>query len=150
MCEASYITKYKTLNTQLACLSAGIAKKLENIEEETSNSITKHVTYHEIIDYIQRNNIILDNYTPLDFKEPPFSIGETYCEPGGLKSCISHYTDKAWVKQIEGPEEAYPYLIEVASRYKNGEILPDVVDILNCDQGCNGGSGCCPYLSPLS
>lgn len=146
ICTAIYVKKYLKNNDRLAFLSPCVAKKNEIEDKNTYGHVSYNVTFKKLFDHIERNKINIDGCGKAEFSAPAFTIGEIYCVPGGLKENIYHYNDKIWVKQIEGTEIAYSYFDEFAERKKMKKVLPDVLDVLSCDQGCNLGSGTCRKL----
>ena len=143
MCMAIYLRKYLGNNNMLCFISPCIAKISEINDSNTSGLIKYNVTFKKLINYINQNKINLDTYEELDFVMPSFAFGDIYSAPGGLKENIHQYVKDAWVKQVEGTDYAYKYLDEYAKRRSLNKSLPLVVDILNCSQGCNAGTGTC-------
>lgn len=146
LCTAVYVKKYLNNDDSLAFLSPCIAKKTE-IDDATTNGYVKYnVTFKKLFQYIEKSNINLNNYKDVGFAEAPFTLGEIYCFPGGLKENVLHYRPEVYVKQIEGTELAYHYLDEYSERLKANKPLPAIVDVLNCAHGCNVGSAACQGL----
>jgi methyl-accepting chemotaxis protein len=55
---------------------------------------------------------------------------------------VEYYTGgTAWVKQVEGIQEAVEYLEQYEKRVRAKYQTPLLVDILNCSNGCNVGTG---------
>lgn len=62
--------------------------------------------------------------------------------PGGLKNNLRLFLkEDAFIKQIEGPREVYPYFNFLASSGKDDADLPFLIDVLNCEGGCAEGTG---------
>ncbi len=143
LCTAIYVNRYLKNSNKLAFISPCIAKKTEIDSKETNGYISYNITFKNLFEYIEENNIDISKYEDVDFAVDPFTLGEIYCLPGGLKENVLHYNENAWVKQIEGTENAYEYLNEYSNRYKANKPLPDILDILSCPHGCNVGSAIC-------
>ncbi|MBN2049725.1 MAG: 4Fe-4S binding protein [Spirochaetales bacterium] len=82
-----------------------------------------------------------------DFPEVPFTSSEAeravlFSTPGGLMATLRRDNPEAAerVRKIEGPEYLYPYFKELPKAIRSGEA-PLLVDCLNCEKGCNGGTG---------
>ena len=77
---------------------------------------------------------------PADFDNRDAWLGAIYSRPGGLRENVELLVEDAWIRQVEGPSHAYPYLDEYSRRLAKGKTMPLLVDILNCSHGCNRGS----------
>jgi methyl-accepting chemotaxis protein len=61
--------------------------------------------------------------------------------PGGLKENVEFYLGKALrIDKSEGTGVVYKALKEFAEQHER--CYPDVFDVLNCQEGCNLGTGC--------
>lgn len=144
ICIATYLNKYLNCTDKIAALSPCIAKKSEISDPNTKDLIHYNVTFVKLLEYLERNNISLKDFEEKDFDNIEGSVGCLYSRPGGLKeSIVAAVGDVLWIKQIEGPEVAYKYLDSYANQVKHNRPTPEVVDILNCANGCNMGSGTC-------
>lgn len=141
MCTAIYMKKYLNIPDKLCFLSPCIAKKAETSDPNTQNAVTYNVTFKKLMDHINNKGINLTSYSPCDFASDSFLIGDIYSSPGGLKENVYMYDKTAFVKQVEGPNHAYKYLDEYAERCNSNKSLPLLVDVLNCQNGCNVGTG---------
>ncbi|SDH65523.1 [Fe-Fe] hydrogenase large subunit C-terminal domain-containing protein [Desulfosporosinus hippei] len=139
MCTAVYIKQYVKDTSALAMLSPCIAKKTEF--ESTDNTISYNVTYTNLAKYLEAHNVNLNNYEEVEFNDLDCSLGLLFSRPGGLRENVEARNPDAWVRQIEGPQEACDYLKTYSSRLKQGKSAPLLVDILNCTHGCNIGTG---------
>lgn len=142
MCTAVYLRKYIKATEPIAFISPCVGKKDEITDSVNQGLVQYNVTYSKIKEYLKKNAINLSSYQETDFEnEPSCGLGLAYSRPGGLRENVEHYTKDAWVKQIEGTELAYHYLDTYEKRVKNNKVVPLVVDILNCEFGCNHGTG---------
>jgi hypothetical protein len=64
-----------------------------------------------------------------------------FSRPGGLKENVEYFNQDAWVRQIEGTHHVYDYLEDYKESQSQNVELPLLVDILNCEYGCNFGTG---------
>ncbi len=140
MCSAVYIKKYLKVTDSLAFLSPCISKINEISDKNTGGLIKYNVTYKKLKQYLRQKGINLDSYTEKDFDDD-CGLGLVFSRPGGLRENVEFHLGPAWVKQIEGVTHAYHYLEEYSNRGNNGKNIPLVVDVLNCINGCNLGTG---------
>ncbi|MBP2640798.1 MAG: rsxB 7 [Firmicutes bacterium] len=141
LCTAIYMKKYKGMTDKLAFLSPCLGK----VEEfaDTAPYVDYNVTYRKLAEYLQKMQLNPDSFPEKDFDDIGCGLGLTFSRPGGLRENVEFHTGgKAWVRQVEGVH-AYDYLSEYADRIKKNEKLPLLVDILNCSNGCNLGTGTC-------
>lgn len=138
LCSAIYVKKYLKDYSELAMLSPCIAKKGEF--GSTQNIIGYNVTFKKLKDYLENNKINLKNYNEVDFSDIACSLGCLYSRPGGLRENVEALVPNAWVRQVEGPDTAYGYLEIYSDRVKGNKPVPLLVDILNCQHGCNIGT----------
>lgn len=141
MCGAVYMRKYKNLTGEIAFLSPCIAKKNEIADPNTGNLIQYNVTFQKLAKALQAKGIDYRRATPYAFDNDPHGLGAIYSMPGGLRVNVARYVPDAWVYQVEGQPEIKEFLDEYADHHKDGARQPLVVDILNCAQGCNMGTG---------
>lgn len=101
-----------------------------------------NVTVRSFKDALERRHIDLDRQPEADFDNPPAERAVLFSTPGGLlrtaERDVPGTREKA--RKIEGPEIVYAYLDTLPETLKLG-INPLLVDCLNCDYGCNAGSG---------
>jgi iron only hydrogenase large subunit-like protein/uncharacterized coiled-coil DUF342 family protein len=137
-----YYPQYRS--HKIAVLSPCIAKRREFDETGLGDY---NVTFIALHDYLERKKIQLSSFTARDYDNPPAERAVSFSMPGGL--LITAERDKPGIgrvtRKIEGAHTIYPYLADVAQTIqsgggKNGE-LPLLVDCLNCEKGCNGGTG---------
>lgn len=142
MCAAIYLRKYKAVRDDLAFLSPCIGKKAEFSDPNTFGYVKYNVTFAKLEKYLQENHINLMNYHSDEFDDKPCDLGFAFSRPGGLRENVEYYTGgTAWVKQVEGIQEAVKYLEQYEKRVRAKQQTPLLVDILNCSNGCNVGTG---------
>lgn len=140
-CTAIYLRKYASVYGEIAFLSPCIGKASEIEDPNTGNCVQYNVTYKKLKDYLTRNNIYLNAYKKQEFEDIGCSLGCVFSRPGGLKENVVEKVKGAWIRQVEGQEHAYKYLNEYGERLRHNEPVPLLVDILNCPNGCNIGTG---------
>lgn len=126
-------------NHKIVVISPCIAKRREfdATHEELFN-----VTINSLEKYFTNNNIKLGSFPKVGFDNPPAERAVLFSTPGGLlrtaereNADIVNHTRK-----IEGKDVIYEYLDQLPQAIEKG-IAPLLIDCLNCEKGCNGGSG---------
>lgn len=141
LCTAIYMKKYMGISEDIAFLSPCIGKAVEFADPNTGGYVSYNVTYRNILEYLETQEIDLDQYTPKPFDSMKGGIGMTFSRPGGLTENVRFYLgDETWIYQIEGIHNLKPYLAEYAKRIREGRPVPFLVDALNCVNGCNMGT----------
>lgn len=140
MCSAIYLKKYQKINDDIAFLSPCIAKGDEIASPDTQEHIKYNVTFQKLNDYIRANGIDLNRFSPGQYDDPGCGLGMLFSRPGGLRENVEERIKDIWIRQIEGQDHAYSYLQEVSCNYKRQKAMPQLIDILNCTQGCNQGT----------
>ncbi len=109
--------------------------------EDTGNNIY-NVTFNTFHEVLKQNKIELKHFPATDFDNPPAERAVLFSTPGGLLKTaereVPEIIDKT--RKIEGQNLVYPYLDSLHKNIKNG-IAPQLIDCLNCEQGCNCGPG---------
>jgi len=126
-------------DTKVVVISPCIAKARE-FEEVGLGDF--NVTFRSLSDYFQKNGISLSRYPALDYDNPPAERAVLFSTPGGLLRTALRENPKvgAVSRKIEGCPTIYHYLDHLADNIASG-TAPLLVDCLNCEMGCNGGTG---------
>ncbi|MDR1811772.1 MAG: methyl-accepting chemotaxis protein [Candidatus Fibromonas sp.] len=137
LCTAVYMNKYEKVGTKIAALSPCVAK---SYEFEATRLVEYNVTFKKLNEYMKRNNVKLPpNSSKFDNYEA--GLGSLYPMPGGLKESVEFYAGKKFrIDKSEGPHIVYKMIGEYARQPV--EKLPVLFDVLNCQEGCNAGTGC--------
>lgn len=143
MCTAVYMNKYAGIKDKLAFLSPCIGKTCEISDSNTDGLIKYNVTYKKLKEYIKRQEVNLQQFSPVDFEDIGCGLGLVYSRPGGLRENVEFHAPGTWVRQVEGVSHIYSYLEEYNKRLKANKEIPLLVDALNCSNGCNRGTGTC-------
>lgn len=138
MCAAVYMRKYQGITEDIAALSSCIAKKDEISRYGT---VGYNVTFKRLAEYFKKEGTSFESEPEYIPDSPPADFGSLYSCPGGMRENIEFHTgDTAWVRHLEGSEEIYKYFRFYKNKVKNAKILPDLIEVLNCTRGCNGGT----------
>jgi len=135
------IKKYypKYASHKILVISPCVAKRREFDEVGIGDF---NVTFEKLDEYFNENNINLLNFNKVDYDNPPAERAVLFSTPGGLMRTAERDLPgvSSKIRKIEGPEIVYDYLQELPHSIKKG-ISPLLVDCLNCEKGCNGGTG---------
>lgn len=136
-CTAVFMKKTMNVSGAIAALSPCVAKKSEF---EETGLIQYNVTFKKLEEYLERHHIRVPE-APFEFDHIESSLGKIYPMPGGLKANIEHYLGSAVrIDKSEGQGIVYRHLDLLA--HEDEKNLPPIFDVLNCPEGCNGGTGC--------
>jgi len=132
-CAAIYLKKYIGITDDIAAFSPCIAKA----NEFSATGLARYsITFEKLLDYIVKNDIVLpDEETDYDSNE--CGLGSLLPMPGGMKENIDYFTGKQlFITKAEG-FDIYKKLDLYAT--SPDSVLPDIYDLLNCEEGCNIG-----------
>ncbi len=140
MCAAIFMKKYENISEDIVMLSPCVAKSDEFSDRNTGNYIKYNVTFKNLLDYLKNKNINLNSYKECDFTNSDASLAKIYSIPGGLKENVWARNKNITIRQVEGHEEFINYL-DIAEKYYNeNKKMPQIIDVLNCSNGCNLGT----------
>ncbi len=124
---------------RVAIISPCIAKKREFFETGLGDY---NVTMSALSSYLQEHNIRLSGFPETDYDNPPAERAVLFSTPGGLLRTVERWNPDApkIARKIEGPHVIYEYFDQL-DRLRRERKAPLLVDCLNCDLGCNGGTG---------
>jgi hypothetical protein len=129
---------------KIGVLSPCIAKRREFDETGFGDY---NVTFLALYEYLKQNKVNLASFKALNYGNPPAERAVTFSMPGGLLLTAERHKPGIGkvIRKIEGVTSIYPYLADVAITINSGDgksgELPLLVDCLNCEKGCNGGTG---------
>ncbi|MDR2211098.1 MAG: methyl-accepting chemotaxis protein [Spirochaetaceae bacterium] len=129
---------------KIGVFSPCIAKRREF--DETGHG-DFNITFNALYEYLEGQNVNLASFKSEDYDNPPAERAVTFSMPGGLLITAERESPGIGrvTRKIEGVHTIYPYLENVAKTIKSGGgkegELPLLVDCLNCEKGCNGGTG---------
>ena len=137
LCLAIYIKKVLGYSGKIAALSPCIAK----IDEfRDTGLIDYNVTMEHLRNYFNQEGVELSKvkiYSEFEFDGRQGLEGAIYPMPGGLMRNLHIHEPGISVITSEGSNRLYRELDEYLKEEK--EFMPDVFDVLNCENGCNGG-----------
>lgn len=134
LCLAVYMKKVLGYKGKIAAISPCIAK-IEEFRETGLN-----VTIEHLKQFFDDNGVKLPEvriYSGFEFDGSQGLEGAIYPKPGGLMSNILLHEPELNVITSEGTESLY-HDMETYSTLREGD-KPDLFDVLNCEDGCNGG-----------
>ena len=132
---------------KFAFISPCIAKKREFEETKTGDY---NVIFASIERYLKEHNISLSSLSPSDFDNPDAERGVAFSSPGGLLITASRESHgiHTVTRKTEGPQNIYPYLKDLPQSIAQNSC-PKLIDCLNCEKGCNGGTGTTVHNVPM-
>lgn len=135
---------------KLAFLGPCLAKRREIHDKNTKGVVSFSITFDSLDKHLSEAGIGLEYLEPSGFDTPEAERAVAFSEPGGLTDTFKRFGvpfKKYDITRVEGPHEAFiNYLPELANDISQGET-PILVDILNCQYGCNGGPAATHNLS---
>lgn len=137
MCIAIYVRKVLGFQGKIAALSPCIAK-IDEFHE--TGVIDYNVTMDHLKRYFEQEGVELPKikiYSEFEFDEYQGLEGSIYPKPGGLMKNLLIHAPEMEIVTSEGTERLYEDLD--AYMDQKGKYLPTVFDVLNCENGCNGG-----------
>ncbi len=120
-------------------VSPCISKKteFEALEQDVLN-----LTFISIEKYMKEKGLSLSSCDEVPYSSPLAERAVLFSSPGGLKDTVEreapHVMSK--IRKIEGIHSVYDYFKSL-EEVKDRDGLPLLIDCLNCEKGCNGGTG---------
>lgn len=124
---------------KVAVISPCIAKKREFQETGYGDY---NVTMINLKEYLRQTGARLENFERLDYDNPSAERAVLFSTPGGLMETADRWAHgiRSKIRKIEGPHTIYEYLDHLDKDIATMKA-PLIVDCLNCEKGCNGGTG---------
>jgi hypothetical protein len=124
---------------KVAVISPCVAKKRE-FEETGIGDF--NVTMRSLAEYFKKERIILNSFPAVEYDNKPAERAVLFSTPGGLLRTAMRENPDIFklTRKIEGPGLVYRYLDELPAMVEAGKA-PLLIDCLNCELGCNGGTG---------
>jgi iron only hydrogenase large subunit-like protein len=132
---------------RIAMISPCVAKRREF---DATGLGDYNVTLDRLAKRMAERGVDLKAYPERDFDNPKAERAVLFSSPGGLKETIEREAPglSRRIRKIEGPRSVYPYLKELPESLAEG-VNPLVLDCLNCEKGCNGGTGTGSQATPV-
>ena len=126
-------------DSKIAVLSPCLAKKREF---EATGIGDYNVTFKSLENYFEEEEIALEDYAEEEYDNPEAERAVLFSSPGGLMETAARELPQIVkkVRKIEGPEVIYHYIDHFTESLEK-DVPPLLVDCLNCELGCNGGTG---------
>ncbi len=123
---------------KLMVISPCMAKKREFEETGVGDY---NVTMLNISKYLKESRTDLRSYPEVDYENPPAERAVLFSSPGGLLQTALREAPSIGkaTRKIEGPQVVYEYLDHLPAQIAKGRN-PLLIDCLNCELGCNGGT----------
>lgn len=124
---------------KVAVISPCIAKRREF---DATGLGDFNVTLENLCRHLEARSVDLAAYPELPFSNAAAERAVLFSAPGGLKETVEREIPglAPRIRKIEGPDCVYPYFRELPHALERG-ATPLIVDCLNCEKGCNGGTG---------
>ncbi|MCL2196017.1 MAG: ATP-binding protein [Treponema sp.] len=133
-CISIYMKKYKGITDSIAMLSPCMAKTREIRDTGLAQY---NITFEYLHRYLEGNHITLPE-EEIQFDNYESGLGSMFPMPGGLKENIEFFLGRdLHITKAEG-FSVYEKL-DIYSKTQD-KFLPDIYDVLNCEEGCNIGS----------
>jgi iron only hydrogenase large subunit-like protein len=125
-------------NSHFVIISPCAAKRREFDETGLGDY---NVTMKALTEYFQKNSICLSQFAETEYDNADAERAVLFSTPGGLRDTLERWSRGAAkaTRKVEGVPGVYHYLdhlTESVSQHK----APLLVDCLNCEMGCNGGT----------
>lgn len=131
---------------KVVVISPCLAKKREF---EATGLGDYNVTFAWIEATLEAARVGLDRYPEVEFEGVPAERAALFSSPGGLMATVRREAPQVAerIRKIEGPS-LYEYFHGLPEVLKAGRE-PLIVDCLNCEKGCNGGTGTTKHRAPI-
>jgi len=125
---------------KIAAISPCIAKRREFDE---TGLVEYNVTMLALKNMMGERGANVGSFPEEEYAGPRAESAVGFSSPGGLLHTAERFSPGIGRRaiRIEGVHVAYPYLEGVSKLMGTDIRLPQLVDCLNCDKGCNGGPG---------
>ncbi len=132
---------------KVVVLSPCVAKRREF--DETGQG-DYNVTFAALQKHLDDEHVRLESYPAVEYDNPPAERAVLFSTPGGLLRTAMREAPgiENSTRKIEGSHIIYKYLDDLPQMIQEGKN-PLIVDCLNCDMGCNGGTGTQCRQKPL-
>lgn len=141
-CEAIYLKKHCGVTTPIVLLSPCIAKT----SETQRGGFDYNITFQNLLKKFDEENIVVSMTASSDFEFNGDTgiLGQLYPRPAGLKDNLLAVNPNLVISTSEGPQSVYKRIQRYA-KVTDAE-RPNVLDVLNCEFGCNMGTATVPGI----
>ncbi len=142
MATARYLREVEGFKGEIAFLSPCIAKGYEFTDPNTHNYINYNITFKKLNDYIKKREIPINSFPEENYDSIDAERAVAFSRPGGLKETLEReLNNSVRIKKIEGIIVFDEYFDELIADLKDVHEVPLIIDVLNCEKGCNFGPG---------
>lgn len=136
LCAAIYIKKVLGFSGKIAAITPCIAK---SDEFGRTGLVQYNVTMEHLKQFFDREQIDLTskNFSFFEFDGEQGMEGAIYSQPGGLMKNLQIHRPELKIVTSEGIQKLYRDLDCYTDQSE--KVLPQIFDVLNCEDGCNGG-----------
>ncbi len=151
------LEKLSPVHSPAACMAIYAKFKLKDTSEfaylgpcpgrkdefEQTKLIQYNVTFRRMKEYFEKRQISFANTGQgfsFEFTHRQGLMGALYCKPKGLKENIHMYRPESNIANVDGISKTY-YQLGQYLKPETQKYIPDVFEVLSCDEGCNGGIG---------
>ena len=133
-----YYPQYK--DHKIVVISPCIAKRREFDE---TGLVDYNVTMIALRNYFEAQRINLSSFPQVEYTGPHAERAVGFSSPGGLLDTAERFVPgiSRKARKVEGVHSIYPYLESISELLDTDAKLLTLIDCLNCEKGCNGGSG---------
>ena len=140
MALARYLREYKHFKGEIAFLGPCIAKTEEFTDKNTKGYINYNITFKKLNEYMEERRVDIRNLIDSKYDSFDAERAVNFSRPGGLKETIMREMDiPLKIRKIEGAIIFDEYFDELLADLNANKVVPLVVDVLNCEKGCNFG-----------
>ncbi len=155
--DHALLEKLSTVHSPAACMALYAKFKLKDTSEfaylgpcpgrkaefETTKLIRYNVTFTRMKEYFAKRQISFSSTGQgfsFEFTHRQGLMGALYCKPKGLKENLHEYQPEINISTCDGISKAY-YNLGKYNVLAAKDYIPDVFEVLSCNEGCNGGAG---------
>ncbi len=140
MATARYLREVKGFTGEIAFLGPCIAKSAEFKDPNTNKYINYNITFKSLQKYMDGKRTTVAELPEGRFDELEAERAVNFSRPGGLKdTVIRDMNAPLKIRKIEGEIIYDEYFEELSKNLADGKSVPLLVDVLNCEKGCNFG-----------
>ncbi|MCR5605391.1 MAG: 4Fe-4S binding protein, partial [Treponema sp.] len=146
-CIRNFYPQYK--DCKVAVISPCFAKRREFDENGRGDY---NITMRNLDSYFKEKGIDLAKFPKIDYDNPMAERAVLYSTPGGLMRTAERFVPgiSSKTRKIEGQPGVFEYLSGLDNMLSSGKTpYYQLVDCLNCENGCNKGSGTPNSKMPL-
>lgn len=155
--DPSLIEKLSPVHSPAVCMAVYAKHRLKDTAEfaylgpcparkeefENTGIIKYNVTFKRMKEYFEKRMVSFANTGQgfnFEFTHKQGLMGALYCKPKGIKENILVHKPEFNISNCDGISKTY-YHLNRYNTIETKEYIPDVFEVLSCEEGCNGGIG---------